>query len=187
MIRAIAGISLVILGGLIHLFARRKECSMWYYIEFHADNGHGCVAGRRRFSDPRDADRFWDWIKADKHHRCLDPHLGYSREERLEEIGSLRGRYNSHPDRAALLKLTTIEPDMKLEPNALDQLQKFLPRVATRTGSIATSKGVKHFYSIACRRPKGALWPRRQWPWMLVFLPLCHYNNRLVCEAADER
>jgi hypothetical protein len=185
MIRAIAGLSLVALGVLIHLFARRKECSMWYYIEFHADNGHGCVAGRRRFSDPRDADKFWDWIKADKHHRCLDPHLGYSREERLEEIGSLKGRYSSHPDRAALLALTTIEPDMTPEIETLDRLQKLLPKVAICTGAISTPKGVKRFYSVGLRRPKGALWPKRQWPWMLIFLPLCRLNNRLVCESLE--
>jgi hypothetical protein len=184
MIRELIGLGLIAAGGLIHLVVRRRECSMYYYIEFHADNGVGCTAGRRRFSDPRDADKFWDWIKADKHHRCNE-HSGFSKEERLPEIGLLRGRYNSHPDRAALLKLTTIEPDVTPEIETLDRLQALLPRVAICTGSIGTPKGFKRFYQIYVRKPKGALWPKRQWPWMLIFLPLCRLNNRLVCEATS--
>lgn len=43
---------------------------MYYIVEFHADGGQMCVAGRRSFNDPVEARRFADRMRSEPGHTC---------------------------------------------------------------------------------------------------------------------
>lgn len=43
---------------------------MFHIVEFHADGGQMCVAGRRSFTDPGKARQFAEKMKAEPGHTC---------------------------------------------------------------------------------------------------------------------
>lgn len=167
----------------------------WFYVEFHADSGHGCTAGRRRFSAPEPCNALYDLLKADRGHRCpSDSVTCYKVRYKQSELGYLWAsdhRYSAEM-RQQLLAITTNGPESAPRPTkypkpprgrmpvSIWRLQRVLDQVAIRVGSIGIGKEHFFFYQIITEVPAGAAWPKAQGKGMLLFQPLCWLNNWIV-------